>query len=210
MLFQNNTNIIKQSPQTTYVSSGIEVIQKVELNAADFDYLNKSKSSITVYWFVDCVYQGNTTNFTFSINYTKPNVQHEVLGIVVADTVNKTITTPVPPVINTTSSPNISTTIPPNITTAVTSNISTSTVDATTITSTMVTTTPKIDVKYPHTIIDSTYTSECQQNKQIDLLLSVVQLENQQKYGYFSQTIFVKGKLVYILTFFLVNQYLKV
>lgn len=184
------------------MSSSLEILQKVELNAADFDYLNQSKSSITVYWFIDCIYQANTTNFTFSTNFTKPDIQHEVLGIVVADFVNKTLTTPAPSVITTTVSPNISTLTTTTSTTTTTtaaadSNISTSTMDATATTSTMAaTTTPpsKIDPKYPHSVIDSTYTSECQQKKLIDLVVSVVQFENQQKYGYFSQTISVKGK----------------
>lgn len=176
----------------------METLQKVILNAADFDYLNKSNSSIKVYWFIDCIYQGNTTNFTFSTNYTKPDVQHEVLSIIVADIdKNKTSITLAPPVLTTTVSSNMSTIIPTTFITSAVSNISASTVDATAITSTIVTTTTpssKIDTKYPLSVIDSIYTSECQQKKHIDLLLSVVQLENEQKYGYFSQTIFVKGK----------------
>ncbi|XP_025423699.1 uncharacterized protein LOC112693034 [Sipha flava] len=203
LLFQNNTNIIKHSPQTTYVSSSIETLQKVKLNDADFEYLNKSNSFITVYWFIDCIYQGNTTNFTFSTNYTKSDIQHEVLSIVVADIdKNKTSTALVPPVVTATVSPNMSTITSTISDTTVVSNISASTMDVTATTSTVVTTTTttttspsKMYAKFPLSVIDSTYTSECQQKKHIDLLLSVVQLENQQKYGYFSQTIFVKDPI---------------
>lgn len=183
-MFQNNSELSKNSLQTIYISTNLETVHKILLNDADFDYLNKSANSITVYWFVDCIYRGNTTSYTFLSNYTQPDTQHEILGIVVATTgsPNNTITTT--STSTTVAAPTISTT-----TGAVT--------DFNTTTTSTITTTPiapfTTDAISSHQIINSTYTSECQQKKPVDLLLSAVLLENQQKYGYFSHSILVKG-----------------
>lgn len=187
-LFQNNTNISKNSPQTIYVSTNLETVHKIEINAADFDYLNKSANSTSVYWFVDCIYQENTTSYTFSSNYTEPDIQHEILGIVVA---NIPLSIPTSPLTTTT------TTSTPVSTTTVSSinSTDTNTTIAASISTPSTTEAPsKNDVKFSHHIINSTFTTECQQKKHVELLLSAVQLENQQKYGYFSRSLLTKGK----------------
>jgi len=182
-LFQNNTNISKNSPQTIYVSTNLETIHKIEFNAADLDYLNKSANSTSVYWFIDCIYQENTTSFTFSSNYTEPGIEHEILGIVVANipsSIPTPISTPTPTVSTTTDSLNNSTST--NTTAASISTPSTTELPS------------KTDVNFSLHVINSTLTSDCQQKKNVELLLSAVQLKNQQKYGYFSRTVLAKGK----------------
>lgn len=182
-MFQNNTILYKNSAQITYVSTHLETVHKIDINAADLNYLNMNASSIFVYWFVDCIYQGNTTNFTFSINYTQPNIQHEILGIVVA---------------NMTSPNNITadTSVIPSSSTIATTTDSTATSSATNLTITT-TVSSKTDINSYH-IINSTYTSECKQKNPLNFLLSVVPLENFQKYGYFSRSLLAKGKLLWI------------
>lgn len=186
------------------MSANVETVHKVQLNDADFNYLNKSASSVSVYWFIDCIYQENTTSYTFSSNYTQADTQHNILGIVVANI-------PQSPVITTTTSPPNVTAITPtstittstaisasNATAAVAdinddpSNVSTTTVDPAT---------EPTDVHSSSRIINSIYTSECQEKKNDDLLLSAVQLKNEQKYGYFNRSILVKGKLIWIRMF---------
>lgn len=184
-LFQNNTNISKNSPQTIYVSTNLETVHKIEINAADLDYLNKSANSTSVYWFVDCNYQENTTSYTFSSNYTEPGIQHEILGIVVAN-IPSSIPTPTT---TTTSIPVSTTTVNSINSTSANSTIATS------ISTPSTTEAPsKTDVTFSHHIINSTFTTECQQKKHVELLLSSVKLENQQKYGYFSRSLLTKGK----------------
>lgn len=203
LLFQNNTNVSKSSP-ITYVSTGSELVQTVEINAADYEYLNQSASSIIVHWFVDCIYQGNTTSYSFSSNYTQPETQHEVLGIVVANIGPPPQPTPTP-VPTTTASPNTTTTTAATTTTTAAATTTTTaapaavntTAAANSTTANLITSsTPKtLKLDSPHNIINSNFTSECQNKKNLDLLLSAVQLKNKQKYGYFSRSILVKGKL---------------
>lgn len=183
-LFQNNTNISKNSPQTIYVSTNLETVHQIEINAADLEYLNKSANSTSVYWFVDCIYQENTTSYTFSSNYTEPGLQHEILGIVVA---NIPSSIPAPPPTTTTPTPLF--TVSPNNSTNANTTIATSLSTPSTTEASS-----KIGVTLSHHIINSTFTTECQQKKHVDLLLSAVKLENQQKYGYFSRSLLTKGK----------------
>lgn len=214
-MFQNQTNISKNSAQTIYVPSNLEIEHKIELNTADFDYLNKSANSITVYWFIDCIYLGNTTSYTFSTNYTKPDVEHEVLGIVVANIGPPILTTTVSPTSTTSSAPTTSTspstsTSPTSTSPSTPTSTSTSTSDTPTTASTITTTTittetpPKIDIISTDHIINSFITSECRQATPVDLLYSTtVKLENLQKYGYFSRPILIKGKQLFLL--FMIN-----
>jgi len=188
-LFQNNTNISKNSPQTIYVSTNLETVHQIEINAADLDYLNKSANSTSVYWFVDCIYQENTTSYTFSSNYTEPGIQHEILGIVVAN-IPSSIPTPSPtPTTTTTSTPVSTTTV-----SSINSTSNNTTIAASTSTSSTTEAPSKTDFTFSHHIINSTFTTECQQKKHVELLLSAVKLENQQKYGYFSRSLLTKGK----------------
>lgn len=186
-LFQNNTNISKNSPQTIYVSTSLETVHQIEINAADLDYLNKSANSTSVYWFVDCIYQENTTSYTFSSNYTEPGIQHEILGIVVAN-IPSSMPTPTPTT-TTTSTPVSTTSV-----SSINSTSSNTTIAASISTSTTTEAPSKTDVTFSHHIINSTFTTECQQKKHVELLLSAVKLENHQKYGYFSRSLLTKGK----------------
>lgn len=192
-LFQNKTNISKNSAQTIYVPSNLEIEHKIELNTADFDYLNKSANSVTIYWFIDCVYLGNTTSYTFSTNYTKPDIEHEVLGIVVADIGPPITTTTVSPTDTTTSSPPTST----SLTSIAPSTPSINPTTETTINTTTTETPLKIDIT--GNVINSSITSECQEKKPFDLLFSTIRLENLQKYGYFSRSILIKGNKIFLL-----------
>lgn len=186
------------------MSTSSEVVHKVELNAADFEYL-KSLKSVVVYWFFDCVYKGNTTSYTYSTNYTQSDSQHEILGIVVAS-----IETPQSPttITTTTASPNVTISTPTSTTTAPAVTAAAATTDAADVATAVVTVThdaadanssattalpPKTNDNFPFHIINTTYTSDCQQQKPVDLLLSTVKLENEQKYGYFSRILLVKG-----------------
>ncbi|XP_003242118.1 uncharacterized protein LOC100569145 [Acyrthosiphon pisum] len=194
-LFQNNTNISKNSPQTIYASTNLETVHKIEINPADLDYLNKSANSISVYWFVDCIYQENTTSYTFSSNYTEPGIQHEILGIVVAN-IPSSIPTPTPTT-TTTSTPVSNTTVSSINSTSTTLNTS---IAASTSTSSTTEAPSKIDVTFSHHIINSTFSTECQQKKHVELLLSAVKLENQQKYGYFSRSLLTKDPIANVKT----------
>lgn len=207
------------------MSTSSEVVHKVELNAADFEYL-KSLKSVVVYWFFDCVYKGNTTSYTYSTNYTESDSQHEILGIVVASidtpqshitittttaspnvTISTPITTSAAPVVTAAAAAAATATTATTATTAKatdaaaaanTANAATADVTVThdvaeTNSSTTTALPPKTDDNFSFQIINTTYTSDCQQQKPIDLLLSTVKLENEQKYGYFSRILLVKG-----------------
>lgn len=185
---QNNTNLPKNAAQITYITTNLEVVHTIELNAPDMDYLNKSAISTAVYWFVDCVYKGKSPNYTFSSNYTESDSQHEVLGIVVANVSDSLVTTP---------SPVSTTTVIPNVTTPITTTVADTTVSSVALSTNSTTTTVAAPLKTDATpyryVIDSTYSPDCQQKKLNDLLLSAVQLQSQQKYGYFKRMLLVKG-----------------
>lgn len=189
-MFQNNTNISKNLPQTIYVPSNLEIEHKIELNSADFDYLNKSANSIIVYWFIDCIYIGNTTSYSLITNYTQPNIQHDILGIVVANIGPPSVpTTTISPSTTTSSVPNITSSTP-----AASTNVTST--DATVITTTTTSESLKTDNIPSGHKINSTLTTDCTNKKPFDLLSTTVKLKNLQKYGYFSHSILVKGNKI--------------
>ncbi|PNF42397.1 hypothetical protein B7P43_G02554 [Cryptotermes secundus] len=101
--------------ETEYVSSGEEVSHRVDLTEADGAFLKHSATSILTYWFVDCIYYGQTPGYVFNFNYTQPGKMHHVEALVVASyeppittttpttTTTSTTTTPISP--NTTAVP---------------------------------------------------------------------------------------------------------
>lgn len=92
------------------------------MNTPDAEYLKKNATSIVTHWFVDCVYYGESSNFTFDYKYDKPDKTHVIEALVVAGF--EPITTPAPTTTSTTST-------------------TTTTTKSTTTTPTTTTTTPK-------------------------------------------------------------------
>jgi hypothetical protein len=94
-----------------FVSSAVEVSHHVDLTEVDHAFLTQSATSVLTYWFVDCIYYGQTPEYIFNFNYTHPGKTHHVEALVIASfeppttttsTSTTTSTTPTPP----TASPN--------------------------------------------------------------------------------------------------------
>lgn len=132
-----------------FVSSTVEVSHHVNLAEMDHAFLTQSATSVLTYWFVDCIYYGQTPGYVFNFNYTQPGKTHHVEALVVASfeppitttsTSTTTSTTPTPP------------TVSPYTTTASTtpSTKATTTIFPTTsaATSTLATTTPSKNISY--------------------------------------------------------------
>ncbi|XP_030749282.1 uncharacterized protein LOC115877286 [Sitophilus oryzae] len=92
-----------------FISSEDPLQSSVELKESDKNFLSKAPTVLS-YWFVDCIYYGITSDLQFDYNFTKPDEQHVIEALVVADF------TPLPPPTTTTTtqkpttSPNVTTT----------------------------------------------------------------------------------------------------
>ncbi|GFG31677.1 hypothetical protein Cfor_04834 [Coptotermes formosanus] len=124
-----------------FVSSTAEVSHHVDLADMDLAFLAQDATSVLTYWFVDCIYYGQTPGYAFNFNYTQPRKTHDVEALVVASfeppvtttsTSTTTSTTPTPPTVSpnstaaTAPSTKATTTIFPTTSTA-TSSIATTT-----------------------------------------------------------------------------------
>ncbi|XP_076287837.1 uncharacterized protein LOC143212686 isoform X2 [Lasioglossum baleicum] len=107
-----NGNIEVIQPNKTvgdeYVSSATEANVTINMRKGDVDYL-KNATSVSTYWFIDCVYYDQTTDFKFLYNFTNPDTSHVIEALVVASfepppTVLPTTTTTVP---SPTTEPNV-------------------------------------------------------------------------------------------------------
>uniref|UniRef100_A0A0C9QXJ7 TMEM130 protein n=1 Tax=Fopius arisanus TaxID=64838 RepID=A0A0C9QXJ7_9HYME len=124
--FLNGNISISQSNHTltdSYVSSAAESKIKIDMRKNDEDYIIKNATSISTYWFVDCKYYGQTNNFTFGFNFTRPDETKSIEALVIAShepptTVppTTTSTTPIPPSNITTAKPTTTTTSKPTST----------------------------------------------------------------------------------------------
>ncbi|XP_063991283.1 uncharacterized protein LOC135169841 isoform X2 [Diachasmimorpha longicaudata] len=95
-----NGNVsISQSNHTlesSYVSSAVESEIKIDLRAGDANYIIKNSTQISTFWFVDCQYYGQTSDFTFRYNFTHPDETKSIEALVVASHEPPTTTTPAP------------------------------------------------------------------------------------------------------------------
>ncbi|KAF5281077.1 hypothetical protein FQA39_LY17902 [Lamprigera yunnana] len=127
----NGKLIISQLDQVKtgkYISNATPVVHKVILTKSDQEYVNRTATRVQTYWFVDCIYYGTTTDYTFTFTYSDVNKRHKVEALTVVS--YDPITTPAPPTTTTTTttlSPNVTTVAPlptttsaPNVTAATT------------------------------------------------------------------------------------------
>lgn len=114
--------IIKQNNETrrNFVANHPEVEHIIDLKDTDLDFITQNHTQIQVFWFVDCIYYGYTSDLSFKFNYSKIDSEHVVETLIVASqNVEPLITTPPPP--STTLAPSTTTTTP-SITTVPSSN----------------------------------------------------------------------------------------
>lgn len=56
----------------------------MDLRKGDYDYITKTATSITTYWFIDCTPLNQSHNFNLDYNFTKPKSFHTIQALVVA------------------------------------------------------------------------------------------------------------------------------
>lgn len=175
---QNNKTIIGD-----YISSIYETKLIVDIYKGDYDFI--IQKAISIYWFVDCKYYGQTNDFTFAYNFTNPNTTHEIQAVVIAWHNPPTTTTVLP----TTTVPTNMTTILPNITTA-----SSNGTHVTAVTTTML---PTIMSTNPTTIVSPTTVSTIDgANISLSYVcsnISFIPPDPNKIYGYFYKKIYVRG-----------------
>ena len=130
-----------------FVSSTVEVSHRVDLTDADHAFLTQHATRVLTYWFVDCIYYGQTPGYIFNFSYTQPGKTHHVEALVIASfeppttttSTSTTSTTPTPSA----ASPNTTAVTTPSTKTT-TSIFPTTSTAATTI----ATTTPSKNITY--------------------------------------------------------------
>ncbi|CAL7941267.1 unnamed protein product [Xylocopa violacea] len=99
----------------TYVSSASEANVTINIRPGDMDYLMKA-TTVSIYWFIDCKYFGQTNDLSFVYNFTTPDTSHTIEALVIAShdlpTTTASPTTTTSPIVTTIQS---NTTVP-NIT----------------------------------------------------------------------------------------------
>lgn len=81
-----------------------ETKMMINIREGDYDYIMKNATAISIYWFIDCKYYGQTNDLVFAYNFTSPDEMHEIGALVIAS-YNPPITTTVSPPTTTTMSP---------------------------------------------------------------------------------------------------------
>ncbi|XP_043790119.1 uncharacterized protein LOC122713593 isoform X1 [Apis laboriosa] len=84
--FLNGDIKIIQSNKTsidTYVSSASEANVTINIRKGDMDYLMKA-TTVSIYWFIDCKYFGQTNDLNFLYNFTNPDISHILEALVIA------------------------------------------------------------------------------------------------------------------------------
>lgn len=84
--FLNGDIKIIQSNKTsidTYVSSASEANVTINIRKGDMDYLMKA-TTISIYWFIDCKYFGQTNDLNFLYNFTNPDISHMLEALIIA------------------------------------------------------------------------------------------------------------------------------
>lgn len=177
----NGNVTLKQSNKTLdseYVSSKSSTEMEIDLRKGDYDYVAAKATSISTFWFVDCGFFGQTTNFTFNYNFNQPNTTHVVEALVIASFDPPVTTTTIAP---TTAAPSTSTTLNPNST--IVSSVTTLEKDKVTTGVTEIsfneTVTPLGNNSFPFVCLNS----------------SVVPPEPHKVYGYFSKNIQVRAPI---------------
>ncbi|KOC65829.1 hypothetical protein WH47_10291 [Habropoda laboriosa] len=187
--FLNGDIEIKQSNKTlmdTYVSSASEANVTVNIREGDIDYLMKA-TTVSIYWFIDCKYFGQTNDLNFLYNFTNSDTSHMLEALVVASYDSPT-TTILPP---TATSP--VTTIVSNITVEemVTSSIPNNSI---TIKPTLASITPIPLDDVPNTSISSINISL----PYICFNSSIIPPDPNKTYGYFTKKIDVRAPIMNI------------
>lgn len=219
---------IKQNNITrrNFVANHPEVEHIIDLKDTDRDFINQNNTQIQVFWFVDCIYYGYTSDLSFKFNYTKIDSEHVVETLIVASqNLEPLTTTPQPPpsttlaplTTTTTTSPSITTTVPssnstkPSTVIPLTSTISTTTITPTTekiikanitnlksqLNTTNILSLTKILQELPFN------TSFHQDSVMPNVCLnsSLIEIAPNKTYGYFYKKFTVKGKNFLIIIF---------
>ncbi|KAK9886745.1 hypothetical protein WA026_018397 [Henosepilachna vigintioctopunctata] len=122
-LTQNNV-----TRDTQYISSATSVTAAVNLTQPDSNFV-RNATSVTTFWFIDCIYYGPTINGHFSHLFPVSGEEHSIDALMVAD-----FNPPPPPLTTTTTSTSttmkpsttvFTTTVQPTVTTTSKSNSST-------------------------------------------------------------------------------------
>lgn len=110
-----------------FVSNATQVQHEVNLSKGDLAFLENA-TEIATYWFIDCIYYGETENFSFNYTYGTVGANHSVQALVVASfeppTTTTTTTTSTTTTTTSTTTTTTTTSTPPPSTTALTSTTS--------------------------------------------------------------------------------------
>lgn len=103
-----------------YVSTAMETEMKIDLRKGDGDYIRTNATELSIFWFVDCKYYGQTNDYVFHYNFSKADTTSAIEALIVAS--YDPLTTPAPSTTTTTTTPasNGTTSAPSNSTTTTT------------------------------------------------------------------------------------------
>lgn len=180
----NGNLIVKQSNKTVknnFISSAEITNLSVDLRKGDYNYINKTATSISTYWFVDCKFYNKTDDFKANYNFTVPNTFHIIEALVVASFDQSSTTAS----INKSTAPSFVpinvTAIPLNITT-----ISTMSTSSTTTSITHVTPSSNTPNKTLPILGNATFPFVCE---------SLIEPDLNKMYGYFQREIKIRAPI---------------
>lgn len=178
----------------TYVSSASEANVTINMRKGDLDYLMEA-TTMSIYWFIDCKYFGQTNDLNFLYNFTNVDSSHIVEALVVAsyEPLTTTVlpsTTSISPV--TTISPN---TIVPNV------NISDATIEDM-ITTIMPNSSIIVKPTLPSTVTSIPLSTIMNPNNSVNNIYlpyicsnsSIIPPDPNKTYGHFAKKIDVRGE----------------
>ncbi|XP_035734883.1 uncharacterized protein LOC118447246 isoform X1 [Vespa mandarinia] len=192
-----NGNItISQSNKTLndkFVSTAYETQFGIDIRKGDYDFITEKATSISIYWFIDCRYYGQTNDLNFSYNFTNSNTSSGISALVIAsyEPIESPTTTTVATVLpsNTTSNTSL-------INTNGSTVLSTTTISPTTVLhiNTTIATSMTIMPAFNSTIINTgniSFPYICQNT-------TAIAPDPNKTYGYFTKEIFVRAPITNI------------
>lgn len=209
VILQSNNGI-----KNNFVSSASEAKVRINIRDGDAKYINTNATEISTYWFVDCEYYGQTNDYTFNYNFTKPNTTSTVEALIVASlepltttsAPTTTTTTTVAPITTTTTK--VSPPSPSKNGTDISSNSTTIKPIVTTTKNPISLTTTSIKSTTPTTTSKPVQTNSSMEHhiyaKDLSLPFvcinsSVIPLNPDKVYGYFHKQVKVRGMLQNII-----------
>jgi hypothetical protein len=178
---------LQQSNKTlknNFISSAEITSLSVDLRKGDLDYINKTATSVSTYWYIDCKPYA-IDNFKINYNFSVPNSMHIIEALVVASYDPLTTIAPTTNATHSNDPMNVTATVSPNVTISAMSTMPTTIASIAPNTSLI----PNTSNKTLPILENDTFLFICKSSIETDM---------NKVYGYFQQEVNIRGNRIFL------------